>query len=194
LRYAPESIEPTLFAGLYRNVLLEIFGFEHGIGWRRMLYLCTRFGFSIMVLTAIDRLLVKEHSAWWTDRDKGDLIRRAAERTAREKQQPWSKTNAFRFTNRFFPNRVGRVLGFNTGELPMPGCHATPFQGHLLRTATRESTFAPSYHFVTDMSTAEAWTNLPGGPTESRFSQWYKSDIPRWRSARYKRLTADFLQ
>jgi penicillin amidase len=191
LRYAPESIEPTLFAGLYRNVLLEIFGFEHGIGWRRMLYLCTRFGFSIMVLTAIDRLLVKEHSAWWTDRNKGDLIRRAAERTAREKQQPWSKTNAFRFTNRFFPNRVGRVLGFNTGELPMPGCHATPFQGHLLRTASRESTFAPSYHFVTDMSTAEAWTNLPGGPTESRFSQWYKSDIPLWRSARYKRLTSE---
>jgi penicillin amidase len=191
LRYAPESIEPTLFAGLYRNILLEVFGHERGIGWRRMLYLCTRFGFSTMVLTAIDRLLVKEHSLWWADRDKGELIRRAAERLAREKQQPWSKTNAFRFTNRFFNNRVGRVLGFNTGELPMPGCHATPFQGHLLRTATRESTFAPSYHFVADMSTAEAWSNLPGGPVESRFSPWYKSDIHRWRTGQYKRLAAD---
>lgn len=188
LRYAPESIEPTLFAGLYRNVLLEIFGHERGIGWRRMLYLCTRFGFSTMVLTAIDRLLVKPNSLWWANRDKGDLIRRAADRLAREKQQPWSKTNAFRFTNRFFNNRVGRVLGFNTGELPMPGCHATPFQGHLLRTATRESTFAPSYHFVADMSSTEAWSNLPGGPTESRFSPWYKTDINRWRTGQYKRL------
>lgn len=194
LRYAPESIEPTLFAGLYRNVLLEVFGHEQGIGWRRMLYLCTRFGFSTMVLSAIDRLLLKEHSRWWADRDKGELIRRAADRLAREKQQPWSKTNAFRFTNRFFNNRVGRVLGFNTGELPMPGCHATPFQGHLLRTATRESTFAPSYHFVADMTTNEAWTNLPGGPTESRFSPWYKSDIVRWRNGQYKRLAADATQ
>lgn len=190
LRYAPESVEATLFAGLYRNVLLEVFGHEQGIGWRQMLYLCTRFGFSTMVLSAIDRLLVKEHSRWWADRDKGELIRRAADRLAREKQQPWSKTNAFRFTNRFFNNRVGRVLGFNTGEMPMPGCHATPFQGHLLRTATRESTFAPSYHFVADMSTNEAWTNLPGGPTESRFSPWYKADIVRWRNGQYKRLAA----
>jgi hypothetical protein len=37
-----------------------------------------------MVLTAIDRLLVKEHSAWWSsdgnsERSKGELIRRAAD-------------------------------------------------------------------------------------------------------------------
>ena len=49
--------------------------------------------------------------------------------------------------------RVGRVLGFHTGDMPMPGCHATPFQGHVLRTARREITFAPSYHFVTDLGT-----------------------------------------
>ena len=55
--YAPTACEATLFSQLYRNVLLEIFGHEQGIGWRRMLYLCTRVGFSTMVLTAIDRLL-----------------------------------------------------------------------------------------------------------------------------------------
>ena len=55
-------------------------------------------------------------------------------------------------------------------------------------TATRESTFAPSYHFVTDFEADEAWTNLPGGPSESRFSRWYRSDIPRWCSGQYKRL------
>ena len=65
----------------------------------------------------------------------------------------------------------------------MPGCHATPFQGHLLKTPRRETTFAPSYHFVTDMGTDEAWTNLPGGPSESLVSGWYKNDIPRWRTA-----------
>jgi penicillin amidase len=154
-----------------------------------MLYLCSRSGYSIMVLTCTDRLLQKEHSLWWKDRDKGDLIRRAAERLNGEPTEPWGKTNSFHFTNRFIGSeRVGRALGFHSGELPMPGCHATPFQGHLLVTARRETTFAPSYHFVTDLSTDEAWTNLPGGPSESRFSPYYRSDIPLWREGRYKRL------
>ena len=63
--YSTDSYEATLFSRLYRNVLLEIFGHEQGIGWRRMLYLCSRVGFSTMVLTAIDRLLVKKDSLWW---------------------------------------------------------------------------------------------------------------------------------
>jgi penicillin amidase len=70
----------------------------------------------------------------------------------------------------------------------MPGCHATPFQGHLLRAARRETTFAPSYHFVADLSSDEAWTNLPGGASESRFSRWYKNLIPLWCTGEYKRL------
>lgn len=198
--YAPESVEPTLFAHLYRNVLLEVFGQDPGkggIGWRRMLYLCSRAGFSMMVVTCLDRLLKEEHSLWWQGRDKGELIRQAAERliAAREEDEeldePWEVTNAFRFTNRFFEgNFAGHALGFHTSELPMPGCHATPFQGHLLRSATRETTFAPSYHLVTDLGTDDAWTNLPGGPSESRFSAWYKNDIPLWCEGRYKRLSA----
>jgi penicillin amidase len=190
--YRPDSLEATLFSRLYRNVLLEIFGQEKGIGFRRMLYLCTRIGFSMMVLTAIDQLLLKEQSLWWQDRDKGELIRRAAEKLAGEREQPWSVTNGFQFTNRFLDSRLmGRAFGFHTREMAMPGCHATPFQGHLLRAARRETTFAPSYHFVTDLGRDEAWTNLPGGPSESRVSGWYKNDIPRWLSGQYKRLSAD---
>ena len=97
--------------------------------------------------------------------------------------------NGFHFTNRFVESRfVGRAFGFHTREMAMPGCHATPFQGHLLRAARRETSFAPSYHFVTDLGTDEAWTNLPGGPSESRVSGYYKNDIPRWRSGTYKRV------
>lgn len=192
--YRPESVEPTLFQRLYRNVLLETFGHSAGIGWRRMLYLSSRVGYSTMVITCLDRLLARETSLWWEGQDKGELIRRAAEKLLEqnEPEQPWGVTNAFRFTNRFFESQfVGNALGFHTGDLPMPGCHATPFQGHLLRAARRETTFAPSYHFVTDAATDEAWTNLPGGPSESRFSRWYKNDIPLWCEGKYKRLASD---
>ena len=84
--YSIDSYEATLFSRLYRNVLLEVFGHEQGIGWRRMLYLCSRVGFSTMVLTAIDRLLLKDDSLWWRRRDKAELIRRAADRLAGEKE------------------------------------------------------------------------------------------------------------
>ena len=74
----------------------------------------------------------------------------------------------------------------------MPGCQATPFQGHLLATATRESSFAPSYHFVTDLGTDLAWTNLPGGASESRFSKWYHTDIERWLTGEYRALESKY--
>jgi len=189
--YDPASVEATLFQKLYLNVLLEVFGQEQGIGWRRMIYICSRVGYSTIILTCIDRIIKQEDSLWWQGRDKGDLIRKAAARLDGIQEKPWAETNKFHFVNRFFEgNRVGHVLGFHTSEMAMPGCHATPFQGHLLHTATRESSFAPSYHFVADLGTDEAWTNLPGGPSESRFSKFYKNDISRWIAGDYKQLTA----
>ncbi len=193
LRYNPESTAATAFHILYRHVVLEIFGHQEGIGWRRMFFLCTRMGYSSMILTAIDDLLCRPESLWWQGRNKGELIRIAAdeaiEEFARKEIAPWGEANAFHFATRFFEkSRVGRLLGFHSERKAMPGCQATPFQGHLLTTATRESSFAPSYHFVTDLGTQEAWTNLPGGPSESRFSKWYRSDIPRWLAGEYKRL------
>ena len=189
LRYDPESTAATRFQHLYRHVVLEIFGHEEGIGWRRMFFLCTRMGYSSMVLTAIDDLLCQTDSLWWHERDKGELIRIAAERAAEDPVVAWGELNSFHFSNRFFEgSRVGRLLGFHSDRKAMPGCQATPFQGHLLATATRESSFAPSYHLVTDMGVDEAWTNLPGGASESRFSKWYRNDCHRWLTGEYKLL------
>jgi penicillin amidase len=189
LRYTPESVAATMFQHLYRHILLEIFGHEEGIGWRRMFYLSTRLGYSSMVLAAIDRLLCQRESAWWENRDKNAMIRRAAELAAKEPAIPWGEANSFHFANRFFENeRVGRLLGFHSSKRAMPGCQATPFQGHLMTTARRASSFAPSYHFVADLGTDEAWTNLPGGAHESRFSRWYRNDIPFWSSGQYRLL------
>ncbi|MEO2048940.1 MAG: penicillin acylase family protein [Pirellulales bacterium] len=196
-RYHPDSTSAVLFQQLYRHVLLEAFGHDQGIGWRRMFYLCTRMGYSSMVLTAIDRLFHRPNSPWWQDLDMGQLIRRAAGRVSesmsQKKPQTWGEVNSFHFANRFFQQgRVGRLLGFHSSLKAMPGCQATPFQGHLLATATRESSFAPSYHFVTDLGTDLAWTNLPGGASESRFSKWYHTDIERWLTGEYRALESTY--
>ncbi|MDE0734590.1 MAG: penicillin acylase family protein [Pirellulaceae bacterium] len=188
-RYTPDSQEASWFLKLYRGVIMEMIGNEHGIGWRRMLYLSSRAGYSTMILTAADRLLMREKSSWWQGKSKADLVRRAYEHVQAESPQPWSEINSFHFTDRFFGNqRAGRLLGFKSRRYAMPGNHATPFQGHVMQTATRETTFAPSYHLVTDMGSDAAWTNLPGGPSESRFSRYYRNDLPNWFTGTYKQL------
>ena len=101
LQYDPESTAATMFQHLYRHALLEIFGHEEGIGWRRMFFLCTRMGYSSMILTAIDDLLCKEQSQWWQERSKGEMIQAAAERAVEEPVQPWGEVNSFHFANRF---------------------------------------------------------------------------------------------
>lgn len=188
-RYDPDSLEASLFQRFYVNVIIEVCGHERVIGWRRALYLCTRVGYSNMILAVIDRQLKSRSSTWWKEHDRGEIIRRAASRLGNYQDEPWRLRNNFQFVNRFFGSgRAGRLLGFQTGRIAMPGCHATPFQGHVFQTANREQTFAPSYHFVTDMGTQEAWTNLPGGPSESPFSRFYRTDIERWQKGEYKLL------
>lgn len=191
-RYEPASRDAPLFQQFYRYLMMEMLGNDRGVGWRRMVYLCSRAGFSSMILTAADRLWAKDHSWWWHGRDKSDIIRRAAARVVDDPAETWADVNQFHFTDRFFgAHRVGKLLGYNSRRQPMRGCHATPFQGHVVRTAKRETTFAPSYHFVTDFAANAAWTNLPGGPSESRFSKYYRSDIPLWLSGKYKLLEVD---
>ncbi|GIW92705.1 MAG: penicillin acylase [Pirellulaceae bacterium] len=194
-RFTTDSVAATWFFRLYVAVIVEMLGHAGGIGWRRTLYLCSRAGYSLMLLTGVDRLLRRSDSPWWAIRrvGLGEIVRRAAARVASENPKPWSEVNNFHFTDRFFgAHRVGRLLGFRSERHAMPGCHATLFYGHVLQTAGRELTFAPSYHFVTDLGTDEAWTNLPGGPSENRFSPWYKTDVARWLEGKYKRLSPHF--
>ena len=186
-RYDVNSHEASLFQRLYVEIIMQVYGQEEIMGWRRALYICTRAGYSTMVLAAIDHQLKNKHSAWWRRCDPGTVVRKAVERLDQSHDVPWSERNSFQFVNRFFGSgRVGRM--FESKPLPMPGCHATPFQGHVLNAATHEQTFAPSYHFVADMGESSAWTNLPGGPSESPFSRFYRSDVQRWLDGDYKLL------
>jgi penicillin amidase len=68
-RYDPTSREATLFHRLYINVMIEWLGTETGIGWRRMLYLCTRVGYSMMLVFTGDRMLLDAGATLWKRED-----------------------------------------------------------------------------------------------------------------------------
>ena len=195
--YDPESRAATLFTLLYGSLVWELAHLgtrkrkRKTLSWQQLLYAGTQLGYSTSLLTCVDRLLKKKSTrSWWKDRQElAQLVRKAARAIDVEKVEPWGRFNSFQFVNRFFEGPwMGRALGFHTGQLPMPGCFATPFQGFLARVGRRETTYAPSYHFVTDLGQDLAWTNLPGGPSESGFSRWYKSGIAAWLEGRYKLL------
>lgn len=59
-----------------------------------------------------------------------------------------------------------------------------------LHLAGRQTTFCPSWRFVTDLGADEAETVLAGGPSDRRFSRYYAIDVDRWLTYRYKRLIA----
>ena len=52
---------------------------EEAIGWRRILFLCTRGGYSNMIMTLADRVLKNDASVWWHGRQRRELVQRAYE-------------------------------------------------------------------------------------------------------------------
>jgi penicillin amidase len=91
-------------------------------------------------------------------------------------------------THLLFDGKLPRILGFDYRPMPLPGSRATIIQGQIFRAAGRMMTFAPSYRIIADMATDEIHTNLPGGPSDRRFSRWYACDVENWRKGIYKVL------
>ncbi len=190
-RYTVESVEATLYHEFYYGLLYGVFGrsVEHGgIGPRRLLAMADLPAFSLLTLGYADRVLLDPDSPWWTGVDRGTIIRQVAERVDIAGGVPWGKKNAIPFNNAFLPGLISHVLGLNAGQVEIAGCFATPHQGHLAKRDSQQLAYAPSFHFVTDLSEQRTWTNLPGGASESLFQPHYADDLRLWREAIYKSL------
>ena len=93
--------------------------------------------------------------------------------------------------NVFFDGRLPRWLGFDHGPIELPGNRATVVQGGIFTSHGRQTTFTPSWRFITDLGQDHALTALAGGPSGRRFSRWYTTDISRWLEGDYKTLRPD---
>ncbi len=87
-----------------------------------------------------------------------------------------------------FGGKLPLWLGFDR-ELEIPGNRATVHQGQIYRGGGRETSFAPSLRFITDLATDEIHISLAGGPSDRRFSKWYASGVADWVAGRYKTLS-----
>ena len=71
------------------------------------------------------------------------------------------------------------------------GGRATIPQGQSFSCLGRLAIFAPSFRMIAEMAGDTLETNIAGGPSGSRFSRWYTSDLESWERGEYKMLGSD---
>ncbi len=185
-RYVPEALAPTLFENLHVSVLVEVFGGRLGRDWAR--YLIERTILYPALAGAFDDVLAVADSVWLPAAERRGVLARGVAAGLAAPLEPWGRRNRVVFANMFSAGRLPAMLGFDYGPVALPGNHATVHQGTTLRVGGRTSNVAACYRFVADLAEEGAWTNLPGGPSESRFSRHYRSDLTNWLRARFKRI------
>ena len=193
-RYDRASRGATVFETVYHALLEEVFG--KGLFGEEVWA-------SVVTSTAIladyyhlfDNILLGDDPSWFGDEGKDGMISRvlgaALTEVSLEAITPWGKRQQIVMKNIFFDGRLPLWLGFDHGPIELEGNRATVVQGGVFTSHNRQTTFTPSWRFITDLAEDRARTALAGGPSARRFSKWYTTDVQRWLDGRYKTLTAD---
>ena len=130
----------------------------------------------------------------WLPKDFQKILVESLEETLSQHPFPrlkeWGEVNQIKMTNIFFQGKLPKWSGFDKGPYPLPGCAATIHQGSLYRDHDRETSFCPSWRFITDLGENNAYTIIPGGPSDRRFSPYYSNEVHKWLNFQYKVLIA----
>ncbi|MDT8272384.1 MAG: penicillin acylase family protein, partial [Desulfomonilia bacterium] len=189
-RYTADSKGAWLFKEFYRTLYQEVFG-KHGFGPAATLHLATHTGIFNDFYLNFDRVLLSTESAWFNGSTREQLFQRALNSTLAREPMAWGQSQQLMLSHILFGGRLPKWLGFDRGPITLIGDLATPHQGQIFESAGRKTCFAPSLRMVIDLSTDEVHTNIPGGPSDRRFSRWYCSDLQNWIEGRYKTLSPD---
>jgi penicillin amidase len=182
--YLPESTGAAAFEAFYAELLVEMFGPACGV--QVIEHLRDATGTFIDFYQNFDRVLVAESSPWLGARTREEVWSSALAKVADQVPEPWGERNQLTLTNMFFGGKLPRFLGFDHGPIPIRGGRATPHQGQIYRAGERLTSFTPSIRLVADMSANALHTALCGGPSDRRFSKWYKNGVDGWLAGRLK--------
>ena len=186
-RYDAGSIGAMLFESVWHELIRTVFG-DGGLGRDVVDHLFFETSLFNDYYGNLDDILFKEESAWFEPKTRQALFARAIDKGLDVKPAPYGSTRKVVLSHLLFGAKLPRFLGFDAGPIQLPGCRATIPQGQIFKSAGRVTTFSPSYRMIADLGTTELHTNLPGGPTDRRFSRWYLSDLKNWMNGIYKVL------
>jgi penicillin amidase len=129
---------------------------------------------------------VADAAPWLGERARAAVWSAARAKVAELVPGPWGERNRLTLTNIFFGGKLPLFLGFDRGPIPIRGGRATPHQGQIYRSGERLTSFTPSLRLVADMSAPILHSALCGGPSDRRFSKWYKSGVDDWLAGSLK--------
>ncbi|MDH3712438.1 MAG: penicillin acylase family protein [Gammaproteobacteria bacterium] len=185
-RYQLDSMGATLFERLHRQVVRDVFGSRFGHQWFDHVTATT--GLYATLAEFFDRVLLSTDSAWLPSAGRTATFAAAIARVLgrREQLRPWGEVNQIMMNNLFFGGRLPAWTGMDRGPYPLPGNHATIYQGNTFTVGTRKTSFAPCYRMIADLAGEDLWSNYPGGPSESRFSSAYRTVVADWLNGTYR--------
>lgn len=185
LDYEPESRGATVFEAWYRELYAVVFG----SGEKNAAdFLWKNSGTFIDFYQNFDRVLMAKKSAWFGGRSREEIYRIALDRIATQSFRPWGEVNTFVLRHLLFGGKFPKFLGFDYGPIAVRGGRATVHQGQIYRSAGRDTSFVPTFRFVTDFSEQALFSNLLGGASDRRFGGSYHSEVQNWLNGVYKRL------
>ncbi len=197
--YDLESTGAPLFERFYHLLRKEVFALQkNGMGEEVIDHLSQDTGLFIDFYQNFDRILLTEKSVWYQDLSREEAYLEAFKKLkvehkeySRSSAETWGALNTISLNNIVFQGKLPRFLGFDAEAMPLLGGRATPHQGQIYRSAGRHTSFGPSVRLLADMGESCLYTCLAGGPSDNRFSRWYKSGLDDWCSGRYKKLESE---
>lgn len=184
--YEPASQEASLFERFYRTLLSQVFG--QVLGSEVMHVVEAQTSILAGFYRAFDDVLLSQQSVWFGPAGRDAAFRHAAEVALQGPAQQWGVMQQFTMKHLMLGDRLPSWFGFNYGPVTLRGGRATIHQGQIFHQQGRETSWAPSYRFVTDFQECAAHTILAGGPSDRRFSRWYTSEVADWLAGSYKML------
>jgi penicillin amidase len=188
-RYDVASRGATLFESVYQDLLARVVG-DRVFGREAWYTIVDETAIFADYYHFFDRVLLGEDPFWWGEEGREAVLTGVFTELLTHLEPyrvvPWGRRHRTTMANIFFRGKLPGFLGFDHGPIEMPGNRATVVQGGLFVAHGRDTTFAPSWRCITDLGDDEALTALAGGPSGSRFSRWYTTDIERWLKGEYK--------
>ena len=131
---------------------------------------------------------MKERSSWFGGKTRDELLTVAIERGLAKEARAWGEGRKVMMKNIMMSGKMPKWMGFDYGPIELIGNRATIPQGQIFKTMGRDSTFSPTYKFVTDFSEECIHSTMAGGPSDRRFSKWYTSGVADWLAGKYRKM------
>jgi penicillin amidase len=185
LSYDTESRGAYLFEMIYRCLFDEVFG--KILGKELVDFMQNETGLFIDFYQNFDAILLSRVSSWFRGRDRKVIYQLAIDKGLNTEIKKWGDVNQITMRHIILGGQLPEWLGFDKGPFPLPGGRATIHQGQVYKSAGRQTSFAPSFRIVTDMSEDALYTNFAGGVSDRRFTKWYNNDFSNWASGIFRK-------